>query len=448
MQQDPFENISYYNYTEISADRPLRGVRQYVAYTYIGFNIIGFLVNGWVLFVVGPLLFTSSVKVPKSILFYIITLCISDLIIMIGMLLLISELVLGTWKLSAFACVSYLIFDGINKFAAPMIVFLISRTCYSTVCLKGQEKRRAASLKFAVLKVIGALAIVMLLLWPVFAYSDIHKLYVNANETTREVTVISKCSFAPPQKIELFFSIWACIASYAIPLIGIIYWYMSVPFFLRKRAETTMLGKNGSNDLAIRKVITTVLVLTLVYVLCWSPYWISLFTLRFLENIPRAVVVFSYFIHLLPYISCSAYPLIFTLMNRAIKVAHTQMLKSHRRRIQSFTEDASRHLRENVGYRILGYVDRTFSNGRKISSISVRADGASHCSIHPTSSTHINSPSPNLHTPPSNSQTPSPSFCIFSFNSLEKSKTETLTRELTNGDIQSCITDDETEILL
>lgn len=58
----------------------------YVAYTYIGFNIIGFLVNAWVLFVVGPLLFTSSVKVPKSILFYIITLCISDLIIMIGRL--------------------------------------------------------------------------------------------------------------------------------------------------------------------------------------------------------------------------------------------------------------------------------------------------------------------------------------------------------------------------
>jgi hypothetical protein len=97
--------------------------------------------------------------------------------------------------------------------------------------------------------VIGALAIVMLLLWPVFAYSDIHKLYLKTNETTREVTVISKCSFAPPQsrflftkkgyyekktlEIELLFSIWACIASYAIPLIGIIYWYMSVPFFLR-----------------------------------------------------------------------------------------------------------------------------------------------------------------------------------------------------------------------
>lgn len=64
----------------------LQGYRQYVAYTYISFNIIGFLVNGWVLYVVGPLLFAPSVKVPKSILFYILTLCVSDLMTMIGKL--------------------------------------------------------------------------------------------------------------------------------------------------------------------------------------------------------------------------------------------------------------------------------------------------------------------------------------------------------------------------
>nr|CDQ05820.1 Bm4635, isoform a [Brugia malayi] len=33
------------------------------------------------------------------------------------------------------------------------------------------------------------------------------------------------------------------------------------------------------------------------------------------------VVIASYYIHLLPYISCSAYPVIFTLLNRRIKMA-------------------------------------------------------------------------------------------------------------------------------
>lgn len=63
------------------------------------------------------------------------------------MLLLVSELVFGTWRFSASACTSYLIFDSLNKFTAPIIVFLISRTCYATVCLNKKYQQRAASLK-------------------------------------------------------------------------------------------------------------------------------------------------------------------------------------------------------------------------------------------------------------------------------------------------------------
>lgn len=156
----------------------------------------------------------------------------------------------------------------------------------------------------------------------------------------------------------------ACIANYAIPLGGILYWYMSVPFFLRRRAETTLVKKSGISDTAIKKVISTALVLTFVYVLCWSPYWIFLFAHTKLHTtlLPRtgniynwgnnqsnfsvSVVIVSYFIHLLPYISCCAYPMIFTLMNRAIQHAHAQMIRSQRRRFKSITDDAARHFRQ------------------------------------------------------------------------------------------------------
>uniref|UniRef100_A0A0M3JPI0 G_PROTEIN_RECEP_F1_2 domain-containing protein n=1 Tax=Anisakis simplex TaxID=6269 RepID=A0A0M3JPI0_ANISI len=36
------------------------------------------------LYIVAPLLCYQQVKVPKSILFYIVTLCITDLMIMLG----------------------------------------------------------------------------------------------------------------------------------------------------------------------------------------------------------------------------------------------------------------------------------------------------------------------------------------------------------------------------
>ena len=59
--------------------------------------------------------------------------------------MLIAEIVVGTWRLSAFACTSFVLFDSINKFVAPLLVMLISRTCY-LVCVKND----ASSVKVSV----------------------------------------------------------------------------------------------------------------------------------------------------------------------------------------------------------------------------------------------------------------------------------------------------------
>uniref|UniRef100_A0A9J2P792 G-protein coupled receptors family 1 profile domain-containing protein n=3 Tax=Ascaris TaxID=6251 RepID=A0A9J2P792_ASCLU len=321
-----------------------QGYRRYVAFAYIGVNAVGFAVNFWVLYMVAPLLCSANVKVPRSILFYIMTLCITDLMIMTGMVFLISEIVLGTWKFSTFACVAYLVFEAMNKFVAPVVVVLISRTCYMTVCLGPKKRKLAASLKLAVAQVTASMVVVMVMLWPVFAYSQVSSLYFHMNTTTKTVNVMRKCSFMPPSGIELAFGITSCTASYAIPLGGMLYWYVSVPFFLKKRAENSLVI-SSSNDAAMRKVIATVLVLTVVYVSCWSPYWLSIFAHKFIHGMSRTVVIASYFIHLLPYVSCSAYPVIFTIMNRGIKMAHEQFVLNNKRRVKSLSDDAAHHIR-------------------------------------------------------------------------------------------------------
>ncbi|VDK84282.1 unnamed protein product [Litomosoides sigmodontis] len=271
------------NYKQLEYSIPFQGYRRWVAFAYIGVNAIGFSVNFWVLYTVAPLLFSVTAKVPKSILFYIVTLCISDLMIMIGMLFLITDIVIGTWKFSTFSCVAYLVFEAMNKFVAPVIVVLISRTCYVTICLDPESRRVAASLKCAVAQVIASMTLVMIMLWPLFAYSQVSTLYFNANITQRTVNVLRKCTFMPPPgkaphyfalldaHIELGFGIVSCIASYAIPLGGMIYWYVSVPFFLRRHAANSLTSSNY-NTAALRRLIATVLLLTTVYISCWSPY--------------------------------------------------------------------------------------------------------------------------------------------------------------------------------
>jgi hypothetical protein len=63
------------------------------------------------------------------------------------MLGLIIDIVYGNWKFSYFSCVCYLIFDSMNKFVAPIIVVLISRTCYLTICGNVEQQGNAGQLK-------------------------------------------------------------------------------------------------------------------------------------------------------------------------------------------------------------------------------------------------------------------------------------------------------------
>ncbi|RCN44854.1 hypothetical protein ANCCAN_09136 [Ancylostoma caninum] len=297
---------------------------------------------------------------------------------MIAMLLLIIELVFGTWQFSAVACTSYLVFDSMNKFVAPIIVFLISRTCYTTVCLDKTSGERAATLKaspscrpspFFVCCPASSLCSWMCDGAPLaclrlfkgvhphspseqhYQGSDVHSevwIFTPARTRLWAYFLCGRHSLIKDFEIEFWFNVVACITSYAVPLFGIVYWYMSVPFFLKRRALTTLVA-SSSMDAALRKVITTVLLLTAIYVLCWSPYWVSMFANSIFSNFEkRSMIIVSYFIHLLPYVSCVAYPLIFTLLNRGIRTAHAKIVQDQRRRFRSLTDEASSQIRNAI----------------------------------------------------------------------------------------------------
>ena len=63
------------------------------------------------------------------------------------MVFLNMDIVFGTWRFGEMACTAYLLLDSMNKFIAPIIVFLISRTCYATICLDTKSQERAASMR-------------------------------------------------------------------------------------------------------------------------------------------------------------------------------------------------------------------------------------------------------------------------------------------------------------
>uniref|UniRef100_A0A914NIG8 G-protein coupled receptors family 1 profile domain-containing protein n=1 Tax=Meloidogyne incognita TaxID=6306 RepID=A0A914NIG8_MELIC len=354
------------NFTSTELLMPLKGFRQFVAITYLVCNLIGFIANSWVFFVVAPLLWLGHVRVPKSILFHILALCVSDLATMCGMVLLNLEILNGTWRFGLAGCRAYLLFDSLNKFSAPAIVLLISRTCYSIICLdKGrlrQTTNNNSGVKTAFIQVMVALAIVLCLLWPLLVYSQVTEIVVRIDRHKRQELFVRKCAFLPPPNVELLFNIVVSITSYCIPFAGFLFWYASVPFFLWRRKE--LLSQNPSSSLStqshqpisiksgitgsggipnsfpapsvavIRRVVVTVVVLAMVYLVCWTPYWLGMYAQRLFHlRMTKQTVIVMYYVHLMPYISCAAYPAIFTLFNRPIRSAHYQWRRSMQRRM-------------------------------------------------------------------------------------------------------------------
>nr|CAD2178875.1 unnamed protein product [Meloidogyne enterolobii] len=286
---------------------------------------------------------------------------------MCGMVLLNLEILNGTWRFGLAGCRAYLLFDSLNKFSAPAIVLLISRTCYSIICLdKGrlrQTTNNNSGVKTAFIQVMVALAIVLCLLWPILVYSQVTEIVVRIDRHKRQELFVRKCAFLPPPNVELLFNIVVSITRWLLhSFCRLSLWYASVPFFLWRRKE--LLSQNPSSSLStqshppisiksgitgsggipnsfpapsvavIRRVVVTVVVLAMVYLVCWTPYWIGMYAQRLFHlRMTKQTVIAMYYVHLMPYISCAAYPAIFTLFNRPIRSAHYQWRRSMQRRM-------------------------------------------------------------------------------------------------------------------
>uniref|UniRef100_A0A0N4ZVM9 G_PROTEIN_RECEP_F1_2 domain-containing protein n=1 Tax=Parastrongyloides trichosuri TaxID=131310 RepID=A0A0N4ZVM9_PARTI len=309
-------------------------MRYYFNYFIITFNTLGILACLWIMYITVPLLLSSKTKnnkIPRSIVFYIFILCLGALFAMIGMIFLDIFLITQTWSFSDIICVAYLMNEKITIFLAPIVVLFISHTCHAMVCGDVTAQKKAALVKYAFIKVMIALVAIIIILIPIPLYAS--KRYLEAKK-------VYLCEFNPPNFIREFLHYTACFVSFACPLLGILYWYLSVPVFLKKRANTVIV-KGHSSTHAIKRIIKTVVILTIVYLIFWSPYWLLLFKGKALFQILHSIhipqVAVNYIqltIHLLPYISSLIYPLIFTLMNTSIRKAHDEVMGLHKKRFQ------------------------------------------------------------------------------------------------------------------
>ncbi|KAK6744460.1 hypothetical protein RB195_011270 [Necator americanus] len=300
---------------------------------YVITIVIGVIGNLWVVWKVGVvLLFGRTSSVPRQILYCIFVICCADLLALCDLSLLVHFQISEEWVFGNATCKLFCCVEVLNKFLIPVALVHISRASYRSVCVKQEVKKKNSHLWLIVTNVLAAVTVLTLMIFVAY-FSN-----TNSFPIRRKRMII--CNFSPPPYWETVFNLIAFFVGYIMTSVAYVYFYANVPILLKRRYSANIRSGQRINSQSILRIRRTVTAFVVVYLLCWTPYWILFWFLSAVNVLHRWMVVVSAFTHLLPYIACTAYPVILTAMNKEIRSAHSLIIDSKKRQFTTIRQGA------------------------------------------------------------------------------------------------------------
>ncbi|CAI5445306.1 unnamed protein product [Caenorhabditis angaria] len=322
---------------------------------YIITILIGVIGNLWVSWKVGIVfLFGKKSLVPRNIIILILFICVADLLVLAHLTLVVHYSIYRQWIFGKILCkLSYCI-EIVNKLVIPLALVQISRASYESVKMTShkrstvvfERKNQTICPKTTYFITICAAIVVIILMAVVINFSTLSWI------STRENHQSLMCNFSPPELHGLFFNIFAFSFGYLLTSIAYVYFYLRVPILLKKRYSSikSSAGTSRLNWMSIMRIRRTVTAFVIVYLTCWTPYWILFWFPSFMRIEKNWMVIIYKFTHLLPYVSCTAYPVILTAINKGIRSAHSNIMNSQRKKFNTIREGAYQMITAQIGF--------------------------------------------------------------------------------------------------
>ncbi|CAB3403636.1 unnamed protein product [Caenorhabditis bovis] len=316
---------------------------------YVITIIVGVVGNLWVSWKVGIVfLFGRKSLVPRNIIILILLICIADLLVLSHLILYVHFQIYQQWVFGSLICKSFYCIEVVNKLLIPLVLVQISRASYESVRLtQTLNKNRAAPFASHFYTFFGVCVVIALTVF-VINFADTRTYHIPRKGLLKKVTV---CSFHPPHPYEISFNILAFVFGYVFTSAAYVYFYLRVPILLKRRYSSVKTNSSTTrlNWVSILRIRRTVTAFVLVYMTCWTPYWMLFWFLSFYPVVSSWMVVISTFTHLLPYVSCTAYPVILTAINKGIRSAHSTIMSSQRKKFNTIREGAYQMITTQLG---------------------------------------------------------------------------------------------------
>ncbi|XP_068574486.1 somatostatin receptor type 5-like isoform X2 [Cebidichthys violaceus] len=280
------------------------------AVIYIIVFIVGLLGNTLVIYVV--IRYTKMKTVTNL---YILNLALADELYILGIPFLGTNSVLSYWPYGDFFCKLSMTVDAMSQFASTFCLTVMSIDRYLAVV---HPIRSAKWRKPQVAKIFNAMVWVVsfLIVLPVTIYSNVQEEFNACNITWPE----------PHELRSIVFILYTSILGFFGPVVVISLCYLLIVIKVRSAGVRAGLTKRRKSE---RKVTRMVVIIVLVFVLCWLPFFTSnLVNLVYI--IPENNAAVYFFLVILTYVNSCANPILYGFLSDNFKQSFQKVLCVHK----------------------------------------------------------------------------------------------------------------------
>ncbi|XP_033999625.1 somatostatin receptor type 5-like isoform X1 [Trematomus bernacchii] len=319
----------YYNWTSISDNATLPSSKPYPSYPThknnsdlpepMSFNVVTAVVYS-IVFIVGLLGNTLVIYVVvrytkmKTITnMYILNLALADELCILGIPFLGTSGVLSYWPYGDFFCKVYMTADAMSQFSSIFCLTVMSIDRYMAVVHPG---RSANWRKPQVAKILNGMVWVVsfVVVLPVTIYSHVQEDFNTCNITWPE----------PHNLWAIAFILYTSILGFFGPLVVICLCYLLIVIKVRSAGVRAGRTRRRRSE---RKVTRMVVIIVLVFVLCWLPFFTTNMV-NLVHIIPESNTnaAIYFFLVILTYVNSCANPILYGFLSDNFRQSFKKVL--------------------------------------------------------------------------------------------------------------------------
>lgn len=202
------------------------------------------------------------IGVQSSACLYLLLLSIVDMISLIPVPFLVTDVTLKKFIYPNWTCKMIYSFEAANKSLSPLVLTALSVDRYIAVCRPTMIWMRQT--KFAVGIIFFCCALSLCFILPVAAFSSVVEYPLPSKGKD-----VRKCMVDVPLPLALILP----QVSYVLPLIFICLVYVAILRRLYKHTHLSSVGRRTS--ISLSRVVKCSVLVVMFYFICWTPYWIQ-----------------------------------------------------------------------------------------------------------------------------------------------------------------------------